>query len=292
MQPETRRSIEVPQSIRHLIVVLSLLAHTKNLQLYYPTCVTVASSGSSTRRPDSLTNHALQRANPQLPTPKAPPGGHSCTWPHRITKCTRTTRRLRALNLQPLTTQPRLWQRDQRLTLLDFNTTSMTKVCASSQRHATWPTGPRPHRRSATLHSRLTAACVPTTECKPASLPLTPRPSPLAPHPSPLTPRPSPLAPRPSPLTPRPSPFTARPSPFVPLSHLDRPSPLAPPLSSRSSPPLSSLLAPRPSPLTPRRSPLAPRPSPLAPRLHRLSLALSHLGTTIKVHTSTLTTSH
>ena len=67
--------------------------------------------------------------------------------------------------------------------LLDFNTTSTTKVCASSQRHATWPTGPRP-------------------------LPLShlDRPSPLAPCSSPISifPTPSPhsslLAPSPSAL--------------------------------------------------------------------------------------------
>ena len=137
--------------------------------------------------PSSAQTHSSQL--PRHPPAATPAHGHTAS------RSARASRRLRALNLQPLTTQPRLWQRDQRLTLLDFNTTSMTKVCASSQRHATWPTGPRPHRRSATLHSRLTAACVPTTECKPASLPLTPRPSPLAPRPSPLVPHPSLLAP-------------------------------------------------------------------------------------------------
>eukprot|EP00964_Phaeocystis_antarctica_P028033 scaffold15802_cov48-Phaeocystis_antarctica.AAC.1 len=49
----------------------------------------------------------------------------------------------------------------------DHPTSSLAERSATHQRHATWPTGPRPHRRSATLHSRLTAACVPTTECKP-----------------------------------------------------------------------------------------------------------------------------
>eukprot|EP00964_Phaeocystis_antarctica_P070244 scaffold42743_cov68-Phaeocystis_antarctica.AAC.2 len=53
----------------------------------------------------------------------------------------------KALNPQLLTTQHLVFGREISDSLLDVNTTSMIKVCASSQRHATWPTRPRSHTR-------------------------------------------------------------------------------------------------------------------------------------------------
>eukprot|EP00964_Phaeocystis_antarctica_P056809 scaffold33564_cov69-Phaeocystis_antarctica.AAC.2 len=84
------------------------------------------------------------------------------TTPHHL-MCTRASHTPPpALNPQPLTTQHLVFGREISESLLDFKTTSMTKVCASTQRHATCPTGPRSHApvADATLpHSRLAAAC-------------------------------------------------------------------------------------------------------------------------------------
>ena len=104
--------------------------------------------------------------------------------PSRAGLASHHTRRLRHSTLSSSPPSTLVFGREISDSLLDFNTTSTTKVCASSQRHATWPTGPRPLPLSHDLD----------------------RPSPLAPCSSPISifPTPSPhsslLAPSPSAL--------------------------------------------------------------------------------------------
>ena len=88
------------------------------------------------RRAPSRT-HALSHA--ALPSRKSIPSRAGLASHH--------TRRLRHSTLSSSPPSTLVFGREISDSLLDFNTTSTTKVCASSQRHATWPTGPRSHTR-------------------------------------------------------------------------------------------------------------------------------------------------